>query len=369
MNCRQCGNGECSTAIGICAPCLREMSIMNVKNLLTGTHAQSREEFNLAPLPLRDLEGISCRLCVAECQIPDGRWGWCGLHGNRSGKIIHRAPKDTALLHAYLDPQVTNCCNAWFCPAGTGCGYPEISHTPGPEKGYYNLALFFYGCSFNCLFCQNWQHKELDRAQITSIDDIVETTLRNQKISCWCWFGGSPEPQLSFTFKAQKRLLQEKKEGRIVRFCYEWNGDGNRNTALRAAKYSCESGGNVKFDFKAWNPTTHFALTGMENQRVLENITNLIERHWDHRPIENPILGISTLLVPYYVGKEEIEEIAKFLSEFDKDIPYSLLVFHPDFKMRDLPVTPLQQVKECEKIAKKYLNRVNVGNQHLLLYS
>jgi hypothetical protein len=44
------------------------------------------------------------------------------------------------------DPLPTNCCSAWFC---TG------SHEPG-----YNLGVFFYGCSFDCLFCQNWTHRE-----------------------------------------------------------------------------------------------------------------------------------------------------------------------------------------------------------------
>jgi pyruvate formate lyase activating enzyme len=34
--------------------------------------------------------------------------------------------------------------------------------------------------------------------------------------------------------------------------------------------------------------------------------------------------------------------------------------------MRDLPVTPIEQVVECYRVAKRYLKRVHVGNLHLI---
>lgn len=355
-----------SQAISICSSCLRNVSKKDVQSILTSNHIKAREPFPIPPVIPRSEAGKKCRICVASCEIVEGDLGWCGIHGIENGKFIHKYPKDHALLSWYLDPHVTNCCNAWWCPAGTGCGYPNHAYKRGPEYDYYNMSLFFYGCSFNCLFCQNWQHKLLNEATLTSVDEIVDKTLSNNRISCWCWFGGSPEPQMSFTFKSQKQLLQEKADDRIVRFCYEWNGDGNPNNALRAGKYACESGGNIKFDVKAWDPVVHYALTGMDNTRVLDNIRNIYDKHATHRSPENPVLGFSTLLVPYYVGPEEIEGIAKFLAEIDPDLPYSLLIFHPDFQMFDLPITPTDQVRECERIAQTYLNRVNVGNKHLM---
>jgi len=42
----------------------------------------------------------------------------------------------------------------WVWAGGRGAGFPEFSSCNGPEYGYRNLAVFFYGCSFNCLFCQ-----------------------------------------------------------------------------------------------------------------------------------------------------------------------------------------------------------------------
>jgi pyruvate formate lyase activating enzyme len=61
-----------------------------------------------------------------------------------------------------------------------------------------------------------------------------------------------------------------------------------------------------------------------------------------------------------------VSKIAQFLAELDKSIPYSLLVFHSDSFLMDLPVTPLQQVKECFRTAKEHLDNVHIGNRHLI---
>ncbi|MFN3384585.1 MAG: radical SAM protein, partial [Archaeoglobaceae archaeon] len=70
--------------------------------------------------------------------------------------------------------------------------------------------------------------------------------------------------------------------------------------------------------------------------------------------------------VPYYVDEKEVEGIASFMASIDENVPYSLLVFHPDYLLRDLPITPKEQVLNCFKVAKRFLKRVNIGNLHLL---
>lgn len=62
----------------------------------------------------------------------------------------------------------------------------------------------------------------------------------------------------------------------------------------------------------------------------------------------------------------EVERIARFIASLDETIPYSLLVFHPEFMMNDMPITPEKQVWECYRAAAKHLRRVNIGNLHLL---
>ena len=131
------------------------------------------------------------------------------------------------------------------------------------------------------------------------------------------------------------------------------------------AELSLNSGGCIKFDLKAWHDEIHIALCGASNKRTLDNFRFLAE-YTKIRP-SPPFLVASTLLVPGYVGKEEVAGIAAFISSLDPDIPYSLLAFHPDFVMTDLPVTSKQQAMECLESARAAgLSRVRLGNIHLL---
>ena len=328
-------------------------------------HAEARRMFGLPPKPPKTPGGIPCKLCANECIMGEGEHGYCGLRWNYKGRLTSRVNNERALLHYYLDPHVTNCCAAWFCPAGTGLGYPRYAVKDDAEYGYYNLALFFYGCNFNCLFCQNWSHKALRQGKLVAADELVEMTLRDNRITCWCWFGGSPEPQFPFAVNASRKVLEEKPSNRVMRVCFEWNGSGNPALVRRAAELCLESGGNMKFDLKAFTPSIHEALTGQSNQRALRNFEMVYNRFYERRR-EVPVLTATTLLVPHYVDAEEVAGIAEFIASLDPEIPYSLLIFHPDFMMSDVTVTPRKQVDECYKAAKKYLKNVNIGNIALL---
>jgi pyruvate formate lyase activating enzyme len=83
--------------------------------------------------------------------------------------------------------------------------------------------------------------------------------------------------------------------------------------------------------------------------------------------IPPPFLIASTLVVPGYVDKGEVSNIAKPISSLNPDIPYSLLAFAPQFMMQDLPTTSKHHVPECLAEAKAQgLKRVKIGNVHLL---
>ena len=105
----------------------------------------------------------------------------------------------------------------------------------------------------------------------------------------------------------------------------------------QAAEIALDSGGCIKFDLKAWDEGLHLALCGVSNKRTKENLQLLAE--YTEKRRSPPFLVASTLLVPGYVDKQEVSQIAEFISSLDPDIPYSLLAFYPHFMMRDLPTT------------------------------
>lgn len=154
-------------------------------------------------------------------------------------------------------------------------------------------------------------------------------------------------------------------EGRILRICWETNGNMRREYAIKAAELSLKSGGVVKFDLKAWDENIHKAICGVSNKASLENFKIIGEKYFHERP-EVPILTASTLLIPGYIDATEVENIAKFIADIDVNIPYTLLAFYPQYVMDDLPTTSKKQAYECYRAAKKYLNKVRIGNIHLL---
>ncbi len=251
-----------------------------------------------------------------------------------------------ALVHTYYDPIPTNCCAAWFCGAQAG----------------KNLAVFFYGCNFDCLFCQNAQHKFFDEGELFSEEKLVERALA-PGVECVCFFGGSPEPQLPFALRTARRIAEES-EGK-VRICWEWNGAGNPALVRQAAEISLESGGIVKFDLKCWDERLALALCGVSTRPSFDNFRLLAEQFLPQAG--HPFLTATTLLVPGYVDEGEVGRIAEFIAELCPDIPYSLLVFHPAYCLADLPVTSLEQVVRSFRAARSAgLSRVHVGNLHLL---
>lgn len=364
--CKICGKKTkfLSEILGICLDCIR-LRPDEVKSIIMEAHKSIREKHGLPGEPPRTLNGIRCNICANECRIGVGERGYCGLRWNEEGRLVSLSTPREALLHAYLDPHVTNCCAAWFCPAGTGAGYPRYAYREGPEVGYYNYAVFFYGCNFDCLYCQNATHKNLREAETVRIEEFVEAILRNYRISCVCYFGGSPEPQLPFALEASRLLLEGTGRDRKLRMCFEWNGCGNPELVDKAAETALKSGGNIKFDLKCFDPTLSLALSGVSNMRAYENFRRIAEKFYEERP-HLPVLTATTLLVPGYVDKHEVGRIARFIASLNPEIPYSLLIFHPDYYMYDLPVTPRRQVEECFKEASKFLKRVHIGNLQLL---
>jgi pyruvate formate lyase activating enzyme len=273
-----------------------------------------------------------------------GELGYCGLRRNDGGSLFELSSHGTGRLHTYLDRLPTNCCSSWFCR--------------GSQEDGYNLAVFLYGCSFDCLYCQNADHKRVDTAPSLSDDELVEQAM-DPRVRCVCYFGGSPEPQFPFVLNTAERILQRSDGGKHL--CFEWNGSGREDLIRRSVELARSSGGTVKFDLKAFHPKVHAALCGVCNDRTLSNFRVAAGMFPDE-----DVVTATTLLVSYYVDDQEVDGIARMIGEVNPNMPYSLLVFHPDFFLDDLPVTPGEQVRGCLEAARGHVGRVFLGNRSLL---
>jgi pyruvate formate lyase activating enzyme len=350
--CRLCGKDSLliSSFLGVCVDCIRN-DFELASSYIQPAHSQARKRFNL-PLGIpKDSGGRRCNLCVNACQVnpvrnhisngvkPDSV-GFCGL------------PIDTrkeASLAYYYDPLPTNCVADWVC-AGSY------------DRGYNNLAVFYNACSFDCLFCQNWHFKEANLTKRISARELASRV--DEKAACICYFGGDPTPQLPHSIEASRLALKLNKN-RPLRICWETNGSMSSQYLKEMLDISLQSGGCIKFDLKAWTEELNIALCGTSNRQTLENF-KFISSYINKRP-NPPLLVASTLLVPGYVDIYEVERLAEFISSLSPLIPYSLLAFHPQFYMDDLPTTSRSHAERAKQVAEKAgLKNVRIGNIHLL---
>jgi pyruvate formate lyase activating enzyme len=366
--CRICHGktDDISNSLGVCLECIRRRPDQALE-ITRRVHAESRAIYGLPAEPPRDADGTPCSVCANNCVVGVGNTGFCGLTQNVDGHLIRfGGTAESGILEWYYDALPTNCVSWWFCPGCTGSGYPKYAYKPEAERGYSNLAVFYGGCSHDCLYCQNWHYRNLAMKHKPVVSAEALATRAEKHVSCVCYFGGDPSPQMPHSLEVSRIALERAKtEKRVLRVCWETNGCLNPRFAEKAAEYALESGGNIKFDLKTSSEELSMALCGVSNKPALSNFRMIGEKFYEKRK-ELPMLSASTLLVPGYIDAEEIENIAKLISEVDPRLPYTLLAFYPCYVMNDLPTTSRKRALQCKNAAKRYLKNTRIGNIHLL---
>lgn len=352
-HCTLCGQSHplLAEVLGLCPDCARNEAGIPQARLV---HARSRRLFGLPEAPPRAAEGVQCVLCASECLIGEGEWGFCGLRTVQDGKLRHVAGTPRrGVLHWYRDPVPTNCVAAPVCAASKGQAGPR----PRPR---HNLSVFYYSCTLDCLFCQNWHFRTVDAGRSEGLSARALADQANPRTFCVCYFGGDPASQMPHALASAKTMAEK---GVVI--CWETAGTANPRLMDRAVQLSLESGGCVKFDLKAYTESLHIALTGWSNRQTLVNFRRAARR-FRERP-DLPLVVASTLLVPGYVPAKEVGRIATFIARQDPDIPYVLLGFAPHYLMPDLPRTSLQHAEAARRAAQEAgLRHVRIGNRHLL---
>ena len=113
-------------------------------------------------------------------------------------------------------------------------------------------------------------------------------------------------------------------------------------------------------DIKAYDPEVHRKLTGVDNAWVLKLPREIVKRGFT--------LEVLSLYIPGWVQEDQIGRIARVLAEVDPSIPFTVLAFFPEHKMRDVPPPTLDQMLKAWEAAKATgLERVRLGNLGIFL--
>jgi pyruvate-formate lyase-activating enzyme len=275
-------------------------------------------------------------------------------------------------------------------------------HLSRPEN---YLSIYQSGCNFSCRKCHSWSISKVKSGTWLGPEDILKYACDYEEIvnlkeprekatawhaseSCRCCgrcvthavrSSGCPgilptesvlwSPQgfgparniVGFTggdltcctrfYEACARLIKEKTDLWVL---IETNGFGLTPGNLDQLMASGVDA--FWLDIKAHDPEHHRWLTGCSNDRILALPEEILKRGF--------ILEVLSLYIPGLVESQELGRIARLLAAVDTRIPFTILAFFPEYRMKDFRSPTVQEmVQAYEEARSAGLRRIRLGNR------
>ncbi len=272
---------------------------------------------------------VQCLLCSHYCKILPGKRGICRVRENQEGAL--NTLNYRKLIAANIDPIEKK---------------PLFHFYPGSKS--YSVATM--GCNFRCLHCQNWSISQPERdiieGQVVSPERIVQNALDSDCLSISYTY---TEPTIFYETALEIARLARNKGLKNI---FVTNGYISPDALNHIAPYL--DAANI--DLKAMSDTFYRKVCGARLEPVLDRIKQYYELGiW---------VEITTLIIPGYNDEDdELGEIAQFIADIDKEIPWHISAFYPTYKLNNAPPTPVSTLQRAYKIGKdKGLHYVYEGN-------
>ncbi len=274
-------------------------------------------------------------------------------------------------------------------------------HLSRPENYF---SIYQSGCNLSCRKCHSWYFSKEATGEWLSPHDIflnvknyeMQVTLVEPRERCTAWHAheschccgscvltgersprcpGVLEPQdinispqgfgparniVGFTggdltcrpdFYSQ--CAQLIKENTNLWVLIETNGYGLTPENLDMLRESGTDG--FWLDIKAENSDRHQWLTGCDNQWILQLPEEMLKRNF--------VVEVLSLYIPEVVEAEELGRIASRLAAVDPTIPFTILAFFPQYKMKDARTPTVEDIVRAYENAKAAgLTSIRLGN-------
>jgi len=278
-----------------------------------------------------DNQTVICHLCPHGCRIADGQRGLCRARANSNGRLYSLVY--AKVLAEHIDPIEKK---------------PLFHFYPGSQS--YSIATA--GCNFRCRHCQNSDISQIPRdappvfGRLTSPAEIVSRALAaNCKTISYTY----TEPTIYFEYAYEVAHIASQSGLKNV---FVTNGYINPQPLEKIAPYLHAA--NV--DLKSFNESFYRNMCGAHLQPVLDSI-----RLYKQLGIW---IEITTLLIPgHNDSASELRQVASFISEIDRCIPWHVTAFFPAYQLIGCPNTQLQQLIHARDIGHQAgLRYVYTGN-------
>jgi pyruvate formate lyase activating enzyme len=276
---------------------------------------------------------LQCDLCPRDCKLHEGQRGAC---------FVRMREGDQMILTTY----------------GRSSGFCIDPIEKKPLNNFYpGSSVFSFGtagCNLACKFCQNWdisKSHDMDSLMDQASPEAIAQAAREHGCK-----------SVAFTYNDPVIFAEYAMD--TADACHAL---GLQTVAVTAGYihkqprrdfFAKIDAANV--DLKAFTEDFYFKLTSAHLQPVLDTL-----RYLKHET--NTWLELTTLLIPgRNDSDEELTAMCGWIKrELGADVPLHFSAFHPDYKMVDVPQTPVATLVRARNIAlQQGLHYVYTGNVH-----
>jgi pyruvate formate lyase activating enzyme len=294
------------------------------------TMQEWKQTFQPARLEERLPDGsVRCHLSPRNCVMREGQHGFCGVRGNRGGRLVtFNYGKSVHATEETIETEAVN----HFAP------------------GARILSMGNIGCMLNCAYCHNWKTSQAKYAEDADIyrytpEDVVSIAQRHG-IRVISWTYNDPVVWHEFVCDAS-RLARNAGMVNLFKSAFFITPEAVEQLLPTIDIFS--------ISVKSMDPLYYRKYTTGSLEPVLE-ATRQVYRADKH-------VEISTLMITDISDNEQTARaIAGWaLSELDASVPLHFVRFHPDYRMRDTVRTPVARLIRAREIA------TSMGAEHVYL--
>jgi pyruvate formate lyase activating enzyme len=225
---------------------------------------------------------------------------------------------------------------------------PFLTFVVSPSQ---KLKVNLSGCNFNCKGCFAIAKEETGRK--LSVEGLINLIVK----SCLILYndgkvpgdvqitGGEPTMNRDYLIS----LIRDLRKLGVERIGISTNGYLLDRSLVEELKSSDID--YIKLDIKAYTERVHLGYTGRSNTGILKTVKLLREYNFN--------FYVRTIFTPQIIDFEEIEKIAEFLSQVNRNIPYKIYQFAPEQLNEKVSRSPTyEEMQKAYLAAKKYLNNV-----------
>jgi pyruvate formate lyase activating enzyme len=273
---------------------------------------------------------IKCTLCPHECVVADMERGTCGVRENRGGTYYTLVHSQVCAVH--VDPIEKK---------------PLFHYFPGTDA----FSIATPGCNLECKYCQNWQISQFRPEQIECIEAPPPLIVANAR--------RTQAPTIAFTY-SEPVIFYEYMRDVAIEARRADIGSVMITSAFinkEPLKKLIPELSAIKVDFKGFSEEFYESVCRGKLKPVLDNLVTIRgEGRW---------LELVVLIVPTLNDSvtENIRMFRWIRENLGNDVPVHLTRFHPTYKLKNLPATPVSTLERLHAEARNVgLHYVYIGN-------